>query len=475
MLGQNNNNDSDNRTNAKSSRNFSITLSNNKLYAYITLPKNEDAALPTYEDINSALKKSGIIYGIDHDRIRQLIADPVFGQPICIASGTPPVNGDDGKIKLLFDTSNQYKPTITEDGKVDFHELNIIESVRKGQQLCVVIPPTKGVMGKSVTGEEIPAREGKFPRLPKGKNVEASEDNLSLVASIDGHVRYVDNKISVFPYYEVSGDIDNSTGNISFIGDVVVKGNVLSGFTIEAGGTVEVWGVVEGAYIKAGEDIILRHGMRGMGKGVLRSGRDIVAKYIENSTIEAKNDIKSDFIMHSNVKCGNKLILTGRKGLLVGGVCCVAKEVYAKTIGSQMAALTEIEVGINPEVRKRIREIKEKIPVYEENMMKSEQVINILSRFEALGTLPDEKKEMLSKCRYTKSYFSNLLQELKQELQCLEAQIQGKNMGKVHCSSRVYYGVKIIIGSSSMTIKENIDHCTIYLDGADIKIGPYLG
>src|SRR5690606_25436793 len=133
--------------------------------------------------------------------------------------------------------------------------------------------------------------------------------------AIDGQIDFSGDKINVFATYEVKADVDISTGNISFIGNVLVRGNVLSGFKVEAGGNVEVWGVVEGATIQAGNDIILRRGMQGMGKGILISGGDIVARYIENSTIEARRDIKSEAIMHSHVICGRKLELTGRKGL----------------------------------------------------------------------------------------------------------------------------------------------------------------
>jgi len=76
--------------------------------------------------------------------------------------------------------------------------------------------------------------------LPKGKNVEISEDGQSLIAGIDGQVNYIDGKVSVFANYEVPADVDNSTGNISFVGNVIIRGNVLSGFTVEAGGSVEV-------------------------------------------------------------------------------------------------------------------------------------------------------------------------------------------------------------------------------------------
>jgi len=109
---------------------------------------------------------------------------------------------------------------------------------------------------------EVPALDGKPAVLPKGKNVEISEDGQSLIAGIDGQVNYIDGKVSVFANYEVPADVDNSTGNISFVGNVIIRGNVLSGFTVEAGGSVEVMGVVEAAVIKADGDIILRRGCR---------------------------------------------------------------------------------------------------------------------------------------------------------------------------------------------------------------------
>jgi len=74
--------------------------------------------------------------------------------------------------------------------------------------------------------------------------------------------------------------------------------------------------VVEAAVIKADGDIILRRECRAWKRNI-KSGGDIIAKYIENSIIEAKGDIKAEAIMHSNVKCGNKLELSGKKGLLI--------------------------------------------------------------------------------------------------------------------------------------------------------------
>jgi uncharacterized protein (DUF342 family) len=265
--------------------------------------------------------------------------------------------------------------------------------------------------------------------------------------------------------------VDTSTGNISFIGNVCVRGNVLSGFTIEAGGNVEVWGVVEGAVIKAQGDIILRRGMQGMGKGMLSSNGDVIARYIENSNVEARNNIKAEAIMHSNVKCGNVLELTGRKGLLVGGNCRVGKEINAKVIGSHMATVTEVEVGIDPALRERYKSLREEVTVMESDLKKAEQAINILKKLEAVCALSPEKQEMMAKSMRTKLYYSNKIIELKEELAVLEINLQQDAAGKIRCMNYVYPGTKVSIGTCKMFVRENLQYCTIYRDGADIRVG----
>ena len=215
------------------------------------------------------------------------------------------------------------------------------------------------------------------------RSVYVSKDKLNFFSSINGQVNFADGKITILATHEVQANVDNSTGNINFIGSVYIRGNVLSGFIVEAGGDVEVFGGVEGATIKAGGDIILRRGMTGNNKGVLIAGGDIIANFIENGTIEAANDIKAESIMHSNVKCGNTLELAGRKGLLVGGVARVGREIKAKVIGSHLATRTLIEVGLDPNLRERYKVIRTEAITLEENIKKADQAINLLRRLEA--------------------------------------------------------------------------------------------
>lgn len=448
-----------------------VTLSPDRMKGYIQITPPDNGRMLTLEEVLETLNKNGVIFGINRANLESIVKYPTFNEMICVAEGLPSQNGQNGKLEVFFDIKKDSKPTILEDGRVDFRELNLIESVNQGQTLCTIVPPVQGTAGRTVSGTDIPPVEGKPAILPKGRNVSISPDGQSLVAGISGQVSYVDGKINIFATYEVPADVDNSTGNINFVGNVIVRGNVLAGFTIEAGGNVEVWGVVEGAVIKAAGDIILRRGMQGMGKGILVSGGDIVARYIENSNIEAKNNVKSEAIMHSNVKCGNKLELSGRKGLLVGGTCKVGKEIIAKVIGSHMATVTDIEVGVDPTIRERYKALRDEIATMESDMKKAEQAITILKRLEIAGALTPEKQEIMVKSVRTKVFFTNRILELKDEMTQMEAMLQQDSYGRVRCYNFIYSGTKVAIGSCLMFVRENLQYCTLYRDGADIRVG----
>ncbi len=449
----------------------STMLSPDKMKGYITLSPPDNGRMLTLDEVVDVLNKNGIIYGINKATLESLVKYPVFNEMICIAEGTPPTNGQNGKVQYNFDVTRESKPTILEDGKVDFRELNLIQSAQQGQILCTLVPPVRGTPGRTVSGTDIAPMEGKPVPLPKGRNVAVSEDGQFLIANISGQINYIDGKVNVFATHEVQADVDNSTGNINFIGNVSIRGNVLSGFVVEAGGSVEVMGVVEGAIIKAGGDIILRRGMQGMGKGVLISGGDIISRFIENSSVEARNNIKAEAIMHSNVKCGNKLELSGRKGLLVGGSSKVGKEIVAKVIGSHLATITDIEVGLDPTIRERYKAAKDELTAAESDMRKSEQAIIILKKLEMAGALTPEKQEMLAKSVRTRIYLTNRSMELKEELTQLEAMLQQDAYGKVRCYNFIYPGTKVAIGSCMMYVKENLQYCTLYRDGADVRVG----
>ena len=373
-----------------------IPADNSEAYAVMIPPDGGDPL--NEDDVVKALNENGVVAGIDKDAVRDLVTKNIYGIPVKVAKAIPPQNGENGYIEYKVDIKKEKGPIIQEDGTVNFYELGIIENVRKGQVLARIVPPTEGKDGQDVRGNVLKAKPGVPARLLKGKNTEVTDDKTALVALVDGHVSFTGGKLNVYPVYEVRGNVDNSTGNINFVGKVVVKGNVLTGFEIKAEGDIEVEGVVEGAKLEAGGNILLKRGAQGSGRGVLICQGSLVSRFIEICTVEAGGDIIADAIMHCNISSKSSIELKGRKGLLVGGNTAARNEIRAQTIGSPMATTTIIEVGVDPDLRKNMDLIAKKLEKEKKSLEQVDLNIGLIAKVAKQGYLPESKKMLLKKC-----------------------------------------------------------------------------
>ncbi len=450
-----------------------VKLSNDKMKAYITLTRPVGGADITENAIYEALKINSVVFNIKDDEIKNAVAMKAYDKEILVAEGIEPIAGQDAELVYYFDTSNERLVNIDKDGKIDYHELSLIKNVTAGQKLVTLKPHTEGIAGKNIMGVEVPGKAGKKLALPKGKNVNVGNDGLELTAAVDGEVKIIDGKVNVFSVYEVKQNVDNSTGNIRFNGKVVVMGNVLTGFIIEAEGDVEVFGVVEGAQIKANGSIILHRGIQGMNRGELYCEGDLIAKFIENSRIEVRGNIQSDAIMHSQVVCGKKLEVNGRKGLLVGGSFKVGEEIKAKVVGSPMATITELEVGVSPDMRKKYESIKNELKQTTDNLDKTAKAVELLTKMSKNMELPLDKRLLLSKSVQLKLQLQQKQEQILNEQSELEAYFEELSRGKLKVYDVIYPGSRIIIGSSTMHIKDSVKYVSFYRYNAEIKIGSY--
>src|SRR5699024_2292633 len=187
----------------------------------------------------------------NNDKIKKQLKHRKYNTQIQMSMGKEPEDGADGEVVYHISLDKSGKPLIKEDGDVDYFHLDLVENVKKGQALATIIPPTEGISGMTVTGKEIQATPGKNIRVGRGKNIDLSDDGLQLFAAIDGRVELIANKIHVYNTLEINGDVDTSTGNIDFVGNVTINGNVLTGFEVKAQGHIIVSGVVEGANLYA--------------------------------------------------------------------------------------------------------------------------------------------------------------------------------------------------------------------------------
>lgn len=313
--------------------NIIVEVSKDQMFANLMINSPKIDSTITYNAILECLKDKGVSYGINNDRILKLIEKGPYLEKIRVAEGKYSISGTDGKIRFYFQTEKSIKPKIDDAGRADFFNLNVVTNVKKDQLLAEIIPPTPGKPGKTVTGKTIKPKEGEFPRLRAGRNVYMSEDKCKFYSSVDGQPILQNGRLSVVSNLEIKGDVGPKTGNIDFIGSITVYGNVNSGYKIKATGNIEVFGVVEAAEIQSEGNIVLHRGIQGRDKGYLKAGQNVIAKYIENTQVEAGEDVLvAEAIMHSSVYAAKRITVDGKKGLIVGGIYKAGEEILAKTI-----------------------------------------------------------------------------------------------------------------------------------------------
>ncbi|MFS0727867.1 DUF342 domain-containing protein [Paenibacillus sp. 1P07SE] len=457
---------------------MAVEVSQDKLSAFLHIHRLDDGFVCTFQELEQWLKSHHIVHGIDVTMIAQIAKSPADfqGRKCLVAAGEPPRDGEDGLIQFTYDMEHQHaKPKEQEDGKVDFREVNQLRNVNRGQLIARKTPATAASPGKAVTGEMLFGRDGKAARFKIGKNVVLGPDEMSLYAAIEGMVTRTErDKINVFPVYEVNGDVDYKIGNIDFVGTVVIRGNVLSGFRVRASGDIRVIGGVEGADLESEGSIEITGGILAGNKGSVRAGRNVKMAFVQDGNVIAGEDVLvSQSIMHSQIRAGRHIICSGAKALLVGGLAQAGERVSARTIGNTMSTATVIEVGVRPELRQQLTELRQQLRICSVNLDKSDKALVMLDQLAALGKLSPEKLAMRIKLTATKRQTLEEQNELKEQVLELEKTLEETDKARVDAINIVYGGTKIVIGHYTRFVKDPSQRVTFrYADG-DIVMLPY--
>ena len=429
----------------------------------------------TYEEFVKDLQFRRIIFGICEKDLQDFFTsqDRPYCTDIKVAEGVEPRQGKDARIEYYFNTDLSTKPTLKEDGSVDFFHLNTISPCKKGELLAKIIPADEGDYGNNVLGERLKPRVVKRVSLRYGRNIQLSEDRLSISSMVDGHVTLVEGKVFVSDVFTVE-NVDNSTGNIEYEGSVEVHGNVCANFQVKARGNIIVRGVVENAVLIAGGDIIIERGVNGMGKGVLAARGNIVSRYLENVSASAGGYVSTDSILHSRVYAGTEVNVSGRRGFITGGQVRASSLVSVKTLGSSMGASTIIEVGLQPETKEKYNELQKQAAALESSISAIEPVLSSYEYKKSTGALitPEREQYVLS-LRLAAEQKTKELEKLQGEIQKLQSLIDHKDSAQVAVLGEVYPGTKIVISEVSMIVQSPMQYCRFVKRYGDVKMIAY--
>lgn len=450
-----------------------VTLHKQDMQAAVFILPPENGGTDIEEtDILDALKAKGITYGIHTEKIHEIAEKRLYSQLFIVAEGEPPTDGKNGKIKDFFPRERKLKFSTKSNGGIDFKTLNLIHNVEKGDVVCELTWPTEPSDGMNVFGRPVRGQRGKMPEIPQGKNIVYAKNKSVLVTACEGNLTFRNGRFHVENVYEVGGNVDNSVGNIDFSGSVYIHGDVFEGYSVTARGDITVTGIVEGATLKAGGDIILHKGMRGMKKGVLDARGNITGKFLEDSKISAGGSIQAEYIINSEVSCNKELLLMGRRGALIGGSCAVFNRIRVKSIGTVNQTPTVVTLGITPVLLEQIAhvsgELKKTSQGYEEALKNQ----GFLLKKKEHGTISAAQSQRLSELNIQIPVARMKISTLQKRKNELELYMQQVGKSRLE-ADQVFPGTVILMGDDKLVIRREESRCLFYYMDGRIKMGTF--
>ncbi len=450
-----------------------VIVTKDKMQAYVRLipPSNHGTPL-TKEEVMCRLKEQDIIGTVDEAAIESMLKDKQYCTNYLVASGVEPIQGTDARVEYAFNCDLKARPTLKEDGSVDFFNLNALNTCETDDLLATLIPEISGESGYNVFGTELNPREVKKAILKYGRNIRLSEDELRVYSEVNGHVSLVEGKIFVSNLYTVE-NVDTSTGNVCYDGNVLVNGNVCSGFSVIAKGNVEVKGIVEGATVEADGDIIIARGMNGRGKGILKAGGNIIAKYFENATVDAGGYIETEAIMHCETSSGSQVNVVGRRGYIIGGTTIAFEAVNVKNLGSSMGGTTNIKVGFQPKRVNRIAELETLMVSIKKEYESTAPTLKAIKDKICAGVklLPEQLEQFKRLAEEAREKQETYLAAEK-EINSIKMEMNTDNVSVVTVSATVYPGTVIMMSNLTYTVSSEVQHCKFKKKAGEIKMQP---
>ncbi len=447
-----------NRRNAE----YRVYISADRLVAQLQVTPSYGGTPISVDAARKELEKARVMYGMDEAAFQSALTNKL-GEPVTVAKGIAPVPGKDTRFEPLVDVNRERVPRAGEDGRVNWRDLGDIPMVSPGDVLMRRHPPLQGTPGRDIFDNVLTAPDGKnldYPYRLEGVERDPNDGDL-LRATSTGQPVLMRDSVKVEPVIKMPG-VNVSTGNVTFVGSLVINGDVQSGMHVKVDGDVTVNGTVEAATIEAGGSITVQGGIVGQNSQQrdanggsstsLHAKANVRAKYAENAVIIAEQSvyideaaIECDITALNRVEIGTR---GRRKGYIMGGRVRATLGIKAEYLGGPGSRQTRVQVGVNPLLQQRIDEKKAQIAA----LAKEEADLNKLIRF--LADKPD-KQDVVVKAQNTMRRLLDRRRECFAEERALVADANLSESARVEISAGVYSGSTVNIGKQSTFVTED--------------------
>jgi uncharacterized protein len=415
--------------------------------------------------IESNLRKQGIIKGIDPAAVTLIAQDILRGKTIdgvVIARGMTATIGDMPFVQRIQPNGGK------SDQPVDFRKRRQIPFARKGETIAEIAYKDPSVDGFTVYGKTIAPVQERF-EVVLSEGVERVENRF--IAKIDGIIEVGDSHITITPGIVHSGNIDLTTGNLEFEGDVVVQGNIESGTWVSVKGNLTVNGSILGGTIQVTGDVTVEEGIAAVASRCMSVGKNLTAGFINNShVIVAGNITVKKSIIASLIQAKGAITIVEAAGSIVGGCVCSEEQIQCSSVGRAESAATEIRLGtdaINQQTLESKQRRHDKLETLLNETNKKQSTVNQRNqtfavqskRNQSLGNTIEDRQKRLR----------GLVEKTKKQIEALKGRIKHNKKAKLLVSSTLYPNVTVHIAHRKYSNRDAVSAVMIQMIGSSVR------
>jgi len=254
-------------------------------------------------------------------------------------------------------------------------------NITPGDRIISIEQIPAGADGVDVYGTVLKAAGGHPEPVPghdESITAVTSDGATVYTANASGELVLRDGTLGVSENKTISTDINDTTGDLSFPGNLTVNGCIRKGRIVRATGAVTINGDAEAALVSADTTVTMNGGILGSGRGTVWAKQEIHLTFAENARVLAGGDISiANYCFQCTVKTNGTLFMTGNPAVLLGGNIRASKGVEVYELGSEKTIRTSISFGQNYLVsdqievcEKEVQKVKETIEKIDTEMKK---------------------------------------------------------------------------------------------------------
>ncbi len=438
-----------------------VKISNDGMSAwlYLTSPSRGKDNY-TMEELKDFLVKNGVTNGYHRSNLAAMIKKKVYEREIVVAQGQPAIDGQDGYFEYKFDTEQRKAPKVMENGRVDYTNMSSLQNVRKGDVVAIYHHAQEGQEGYDVRGKVLPTNRVKdIPPIRSSQAISNDADPDIYVAMKDGKIELKNGKIDIQALHEINGDVTLITGRVEFFGDIVINGNVESGVVVRAGRNIEIKGTVEAVNLFAGGDIILSRGIQGAQKAKVSARGTVFADFIEHTVVVAGGNVQANTILNSRISTDAEVVLTGKKGAIIGGYTHALMGITATEVGNPAEVRTVVHVGCEKEIYTKHQSAKVTEVALSDEIKEMAEELGVIYSKKKTGKISELMED---RCKTLETKIASMKRELgesSRERKAMEALITKGQSSEICISGNIYRGT--VIGMAQVQMP--IEHSTCFM------------